>query len=136
MNNQNLIIKEAVLAKSTGVRDSNYEINNGKMNQKIHLEFEVYSVPMCVIDEDNQRVISIEDKTIYPIIQRDDQGKIIPTKNIQFDGEIVALMLLEPKFEKMSYEEKRELNNKAKEVYKQYLEQQPKGLSLIKKKRK
>ena len=124
MSKTKILIKEAILATMTGKTDSGFEISGGKQKNKIFIEFEVHKVITCVVDEINHNVINIETREVFPLIEKDDQGRIQNDQLITLsNSDVVALRLMDKDWSKMSLLYRLSLENRSKKVYDEYLKE-------------
>lgn len=122
MSKTKLLIKEAILATMTGKTDSGFEFVDGKRNSQMFIEFEVNKVITCVVDEINHNVINIETREVFPLLEKDDQGRIQNDQLITLtNSNVVALRLMEKDWSKMSLLYRLSLESRSKKVYDEYL---------------
>ena len=122
MSNQ-VIIKEAVLARPTGHRDSGYAMHDDKVVGKMMIEFENVKTETCVIDEQRGKAISIETREIYDFVKRDEAGRITSHEIEQMGpNDIIALRLIDKDWDKISMLYQLSLKKRAKEVFESYMD--------------
>lgn len=123
MFNNNIIIKSAFLAKTTGQLDYNYGLSPEGFGKIISAEFQIVREITAVVDQENQEIIDIETHEVFPIAQRDEFRRIKGLDSTKLENDkIVALHLLDKEWDKMSMLYQLELRSRAKKVYKRYLE--------------
>jgi len=131
-----VIIKEAVLARPTGHRDSGYTMKDEKVVGKLIIEFENVKTETCVIDEERGKAISVETRQVYDFVRRDPVGRIASHEIEKIkSNEIIALRLMDKNWDKISMLYQLSLKERAKEVFKSYIEsisQEEKGKSFCK----
>lgn len=119
-----LVIKDVTLAFATGHLDSTYDYHHALIVPKIIIEFEVYKIATCVIDEKLNNAIDLETNEVFHILERDQDGYIKNSEMLKMaNGEIYALRMREKEWNKLSNLNQLKLKSRAKKVYKGYLEQ-------------
>lgn len=140
MSKDKLMIKRVFLAKPTGNSDYSHGSNQEGFRMKISVEFQIIGEKTAVFVPKYRELIDIETSEVFPIVERDEMGRI---QNFDVDNlsgqEVVALHFLDKEWEKMGLLEQLELKTRAKKVYHSYLknkQKQNEGPVLLKNKRK
>ena len=76
MHKNNVVIKSAFLAKTTGQLDCSYGSNQKGFCKIVSAEFQIVREITAVVDQENQEVIDIETHEVFPIVQRDEAGRV------------------------------------------------------------
>lgn len=119
MKNDELVIKEITLARYGGVVDSASIVEG---NQYKHIQISDFTVEKTitgVVDYFHEVIIDIETGKVFPILNRDENRRIIDELNI---GELYPLYMQNKNWDEISYLYQLVIKSQAKRVYQRYLE--------------
>ncbi|MBE6151689.1 MAG: hypothetical protein E7165_00025 [Firmicutes bacterium] len=142
MGSNNLKIREVVLATYSRVVDSTYLVQQTKCTERTIIEFDANAKIICVIDEQSNVAINIQNGKYFPIIQRNELGKIKYSELEKINsGAVVALRVSDKNLQYTNPLFGFVINNKARKTYATYLEEKlgknkQQSLTLTKKKSK